>query len=62
MAAASGPDKENLAEGASAIVTAALQLQPLLARTQKLREKDPTNAPRLADSASGKPTTHVLGA
>ena len=40
VASASGPEKENLAEGASAMVTAALRLQPLLARAQKLRIKD----------------------
>ncbi|KAL3151762.1 hypothetical protein ABBQ38_012738 [Trebouxia sp. C0009 RCD-2024] len=32
--------QENLAEGASAMVSAALRLQPLLARAQKLRAKD----------------------
>ena len=40
VASASGPEKENLAEGASAMVTAALRLQPLLARAQKLRTRD----------------------
>lgn len=40
IASASGQEKENLAEGASAMVTAALRLQPLLARAQKLRAKD----------------------
>lgn len=40
VASASGPEKENLAEGASAMVTAALRLQPLLARAQKLRIQD----------------------
>ncbi|KAL3159146.1 hypothetical protein ABBQ32_011139 [Trebouxia sp. C0010 RCD-2024] len=36
----SGQEKENLAEGASVVVSAALRLQPLLARAQKLRAKD----------------------
>lgn len=40
VASASVPEKENLAEGASAMVTAALRLQPLLARAQKLRTQD----------------------
>lgn len=40
VASASGPEKENLAAGASAMVTAALRLQPLLTRAQKLRTRD----------------------
>ena len=54
VTAASGPEKENLAEGASAIVTAALQLQPLLARAQKLRAKDQTSAFKFGDNVNGE--------
>lgn len=52
VTAASGPEKENLAEGASAIVTAALQLQPLLARAQNLRAKDQTSAFKFDDNVN----------
>ncbi|DBA89736.1 hypothetical protein WJX79_000816 [Trebouxia sp. C0005] len=52
VTAASGPEKENLVEGASAIVTAALQLQPLLARAQKLRAKDQTSAFKCGDNVN----------
>lgn len=54
VTAASGPEKENLVEGASAIVTAALQLQPLLARAQKLRAKDQTSAFKCGDNVNGE--------
>ena len=57
VTAASGPDKENLAEGASAIVTAALQLQPLLARAQNLRAKDQTSAFKYEDNVNGELST-----
>ena len=57
VTAASGPEKENLAEGASAIVTAALQLQPLLARAQKLRAKDQTSAFKFGDNVNGELST-----
>ena len=40
IAAASDPEKENLAAGASAMVNAALRLQPLMARAKKLRTMD----------------------
>ncbi|DBA94361.1 hypothetical protein WJX77_003460 [Trebouxia sp. C0004] len=50
VTAASGPEKENLAEGVSAIVTAALQLQPLLARAQTLRVKDQTSVIKYGDN------------
>ncbi len=57
VTAASGPEKENLAEGASAIVTAALQLQPLLARAQNLRAKDQTSAFKHGDNVNGELST-----
>ena len=57
VTAASGPEKENLAEGASAIVTAALQLQPLLARAQNLRAKDQTSAFKFGDNVNGELST-----
>ena len=57
VTAASGPEKENLAEGASAIVTAALQLQPLLARAQKLRAQDQTSAFKYGDNVNGELST-----
>ena len=59
VAASSGPEKENLAESASAIVTAALRLQPLLARAQKLRAKD-TTALRHNDKTDGKQAMQAL--
>ena len=44
IAAASDPEKENLAAGASAMVNAALRLQPLMARATKLRTMDKSAA------------------
>ena len=70
VAAAPDLEKENLAEGASAMVTAALQLQPLLARARRLRGKERSSAVKDADgmnrqscSSPGKPSlcrSHIL--
>lgn len=60
VASASGPEKENLAEGASAMVTAALRLQPLLARAQKLRTRDQALSVTCAKDITGESPVNRL--
>ena len=53
VASASGPEKENMAERASAMVTAALKLQPLVARAQQLKAKEHAPSSLRGSNANG---------